>query len=277
MKKVFVDAGIPTARQHFVTDLESGKAFAAETGYPLIAKPDIGVGAHGLYKLDTEADLEAFYRELPPIPYVMEEFLSGDICTYDAVLDAGCEPLFESMNTYPPVIDAVQHNDNVIFYTTAEVPALLKTLGRQTVKAFGEGQRFVHFEFIRLAKDYEGIGKAGEYAAMEVNMRPPGGHDPDMINYAQSIDVYRIYAEMAQCGKRLFPESEDHYYCVYIGRKDGHAFRHTQEEILNRYSAELVMYKEMPSIDWPAMGRYVFMARFRTKKEMDEFAAFVLG
>ena len=41
MKKVFWEAGIPTARQHCVTDLASGKAFAAETGYPLTAKPDV--------------------------------------------------------------------------------------------------------------------------------------------------------------------------------------------------------------------------------------------
>jgi hypothetical protein len=276
MKKVFEDTGIPTARQHIVTNLASGKEFASRIGYPLIAKPDIGVGACGLYKLNTEEDLEAFYREHPDTPYVIEEFLYGDICTYDAVVDAQCEPLFESMNTYAPVIDAVQNDDNVLFYTTPAVPDPLRELGRRTVKAFGEGQRFIHFEFIRLAKDYDGIGKAGDYAAMEVNMRPPGGHDPDMINYAQSIDAYRIYAEMATLGRREFPQSGESYYCAYIGRKDSHTFHHTEEEILSRYGAEIVMQEEMPPIDWPAMGRYVYMAKFRTKAEMDDFAAFVL-
>ena len=277
MKKVFVDAGIPTARQHIVTDLAGGKAFAAKTGYPLIAKPDIGVGAHGVFKLNNEADLEAFYQNLPDAPYVMEEFLSGDICTYDAVIDSQCEPLFESMCTYAPVIDAVQNNDNVFFYTTADVPDSLKELGRKTVRAFGEDQRFIHFEFIRLAEDHKGIGKAGDFAAMEVNMRPPGGHDPDMINYAQSIDGYRIYAEMVKDGKRSFPASGNHYFCAYVGRKDGHVFSHTKEEILARYGKDLVMQEEMPPIDWPSMGRYVYMAKFRTKAEMDEFVAFVLG
>lgn len=276
MKKVFWEAGIPTARQHRVTDLASGKAFAAETGYPLIAKPDVGVGAYGVYKLDTEADLLAFYQQLPSVPYVMEEFLAGDICTYDAVLDAQCEPLFESTNTYAPVIDAVQKDDNVFFYTSPEIPDSLKELGRRTAKAFGESMRFIHFEFIRLAGDHEGIGKAGDYAVMEVNMRPPGGHDPDMINYAQSIDAYRIYAEMAAYGKRIFPQPQERYYCAYASRKDGHSFHHTEEEILARYGADLVMHEEMPPIDWPAMGRYAYMAKFRTKTEMDQFAGFVL-
>ncbi len=96
MKKVFLEAGIPTARQHIVTDLEAGRQFAATVGYPVIVKPDIGVGANGAMKLETEDDLVSFYDELPSVPYVMEEFLSGDICTYDAVIGQDCEPLFES-------------------------------------------------------------------------------------------------------------------------------------------------------------------------------------
>lgn len=277
MKRVFVEAGIPTARQHIVTDFESGKAFVSETGYPVIVKPDIGVGANGAMKIKNEEELISFYNNLPDEPYVMEEFLCGDICTYDAVVDSNCEPLFESMCTYAPVLDSVQNDENIHFYTTAEVPARLRELGRKTLKAFGADRRFVHFEFINLSEDYEGIGKAGDYAVMEVNMRPAGGHDPDMMNYAQSIDVFRIYAEMVAFGRRIFPESEERYICAYAARKDGHVFTHSHEEIMERYGSEIVMQKEMPPIDWPSMGRYVYMARFKEKKEMDKYFAFVLG
>ena len=68
---------------------------------------------------------------------MMEEFLYGDICTYDAVIDSHCEPLFESMCTYAPVIDSVQNDENVSFYTSPDVPERLRELGRKTVKAFG--------------------------------------------------------------------------------------------------------------------------------------------
>ena len=277
MKKVFLEAGIPTARQHIVSDLASGRAFAAQVGYPVIVKPDIGVGANGAKKLKTEEDLTAFYGELPSVPYVMEEFLYGDICTYDAVIGPDCEPLFESMCTYAPVIDSVQEDEDIHFYTAPEVPLQLLELGRRTVKAFGVDRRFVHFEFIQLAKDYAGIGKTGDYAVMEVNMRPAGGHDPDMMNYAHSVDVFQIYAEMVTFGKRLFPESEDRYLCAYAARKDGHVFSHTNEEIMARYGGDLVMREEMPPIDWPSMGRYVYIARFRQKEEMERFFRFVLG
>ena len=278
MKRVFLDAKIPTARQHIVSDLDAAQAFVKQVGYPVIVKPDIGVGANGAMKINNEEDLLSFYRELPEIPYVMEEFLSGDICTYDAILDADCEPIFESTCTYPPVIDAVLNNDEIKFYTVAEIPEQLKEFGRKAAKAFGADRRFVHFEFINITKDYEGIGKAGDYAIMEVNMRPAGGHDPDMMNYAQSIDVFDIYARMVTGDEAAETEEiPEHYFCAYAARRDGGSYTHSPEEIAERYGNDIVMQEEMPPIDWPSMGRYVYMAKFKEKEEMEQYFAFVLG
>ncbi len=277
MKRVFVSAGIPTARQHIVSDLPSGKTFTANVGYPVIVKPDTGVGANGAMKIRTEEELIDFYSDLPEEPYVMEEFLEGDICTYDAVIDSKCEPLFESMCTYPPVIDSVNNDEDIHYYTSPEIPEKLRLLGRKTVKAFGADRRFVHFEFIQLKKSYDGIGNAGDFALMEVNMRPAGGHDPDMMNVAQSTDVFRIYAEMVTGDKRTTPGSGEKYYCAYAARKDGHAFTHSHEEIMERYGDDIVIQEEMPPIDWPSMGRYVYMAKFRDKEDMDGYFRFGLG
>jgi hypothetical protein len=36
----------------------------------------------------------------------------------------------------------------------------------------------------------------GNYVALEVNMRPPGGFTTDMFNYACDIDIYRIWAQV---------------------------------------------------------------------------------
>lgn len=277
MKQVFLDAGIPTARQHVVTTRDAGRAFAKEVGYPVIVKPSVGVGANGAWKLKSQAALDDFYADLPSEPYVMEEFLSGDICTYDAILDSNCEPLFESMEVYEPVLDAVAEDKDVFFYTRPEPDPRLRELGRRTAKAFGADRRFVHFEFICLDRAHKGIGEAGDYAVMEVNMRPAGGHDPDMMNYAQSVDVYRIYADMVTADKRLFPVSDERWFCAYAARKDGHDYRRSHAEIMGRYGVSLVMQEEMPEIDWPQMGRYLYMAKFRSEEEMQEFFAFVLG
>ena len=46
---------------------------------------------------------------------------------------------------------------------------------------------------------------------------------------------------------------------------------------MERYGGDIVMQEEMPPIDWPSMGRYVYMAKFKSKEEMEQFFAFVLS
>ena len=277
MKKLYIEAGIPTARQHIVTDREAGKAFIQEVGYPVIVKPDVGVGATHTWKLENDADFEAFYDQLPAVPYVMEEFIEGEICSYDAILDSGCEPLFESMTVWPPVMDIVNKDLDLMYYTCPEVPEGLRQLGRKTVKAFGVDRRFVHLEFFRLTKGRKGLGEPGDFVALEVNMRPAGGYTPDMMDYAHSTDVYQIYADMVTCDMRIIPESAEHYYCVYASRKDGHSYARTHEEIMSKYGERMMMQEEMPPMNWPQMGRYMYTVRLRTFEEAREFIQFVLG
>ncbi|WP_432648565.1 ATP-grasp domain-containing protein, partial [Mitsuokella sp.] len=104
MKAYYKKAGVPTARLHKVTSFEAGRDFAHMVGYPVIVKPDNGVGASDTYKLHTDDELAYFYATKHPIPYVMEEFVKGQIFSYDAILDSHSEPLFESMTAWPPSI-----------------------------------------------------------------------------------------------------------------------------------------------------------------------------
>ena len=218
MKKIYLEAGIPTARQSVVSTREAGRAFIEEVGYPVIVKPNIGVGATNTWKLMNDSDFDAFFNELPEVPYVMEEFIEGIICSYDAILDSKCEPLFESMTVWPPVMDIVVKDLDLKYYTCPEVPEGLRSLGRRTVKAFGVDRRFVHLEFFRLTKARKGLGEVGDFAALEVNMRPAGGYTPDMMNFAHSTNVYKIYADMVATDSRREPEGPEHFYCVYATR-----------------------------------------------------------
>ena len=277
MKRVYREAGIPTARQHVVSDAEAGHAFIGEVGYPVIVKPDIGVGATNTWKLENDGDLEAFYANLPGVPYVMEEFIEGDICSYDAILDSRCEPLFESMTVWPPVMDIVNRDMDLMYYTCPQVPEVLRALGRRTVKAFGVDRRFVHLEFFRLTRTKPGLGDVGDFVALEVNMRPAGGYTPDMMDFAHSTDVYQIYADMVCNDARRLPESHEHFYCVYASRKDGHRYARTHGEIMARYGADMVMQEEMPPMNWPQMGRYMYTARLRRLEEVQAFIDFIQG
>ena len=277
MKKLYQDAGIPTARQSKVTTREAALKFIDQIGgYPVIVKPDIGVGANDTWKLNNDEQLNKFYDNLPDVPYVMEEFIVGDLISYEAILNSKFEPLFENMTTWPtPIMEIVNDDLNLKYYTNPDVPEKLREIGRRTSKEFGVDRRFVHLEFFRLTKPRKGLGKKGEYAGLEVNMRPPGGYTPDMMNFAHSTDVYQIYADMVAFDERHLPKSDDKYYCIYAGRKDGHDYVHTHDEIMAKYGPAMVMQEEMPPVNWPQMGRVMYTVKLKTLKEVDEFISFV--
>ena len=277
MKPVYASASIPTARCHPVSTLTAARDFIARNGgYPVIAKPDVGVGAANTWKLENDRELEAFFESKPDVPYLIEEFVEGDICSYDAITDSHSMPLFESMTVWPPsVADIVNRDLDLSYYTCPAVPEPLKKLGRAALAAFGVKSRFVHLEFFRLTKARAGPGEIGDFVALEVNMRPAGGYTPDMMDYAHSTDVYQIWADMVTADKRLLPDSGEHHWCVYASRKDSHRYRHTHEEILEKYGDRIVMCERMPELMWATMGCQMYTAHAYSEEEVRAFVAFV--
>ena len=103
----------------------------------------------------------------------MEEFIHAEVNSYDAIINAEGEPIFETGNVTPvSIMDIVNDNDNSIYYIVKDLPEDTRRAGRATVKSFGVKSRFVHFEFFRLTQDQPGMGKKGDVVALEVNMRP---------------------------------------------------------------------------------------------------------
>jgi len=276
MKEKYALGGVPTARCHRVKALEDTEEFISVVGYPVIAKLENGVGAADTYKITDRDELLRFFEEKPDEAYVCEEFIFGDICSYDAINDADGEPLFESMTAWPPSIaDIVNYDLDLSYYVEKDVPEALRKLGRSTVKAFGARNRFVHLEFFRLTKAKPGLGDVGDFVGLEVNMRPAGGYTPDMMNFAHSVDVYQIWAEMVTTGKRFFPEPEKEYFCAYAGRKDGKDYVHSHEEILERYGDAMVMCERMPEMMVRTMGNQMYTVKLETSEQVREFISFV--
>jgi hypothetical protein len=122
------------------------------------------------------------------------------------------------------------------------------------VKAFGVVSRFVHLEFFRLDSERPGLGDIGDFVALEVNMRPAGGYTPDMINYAHSADVYKVWADMVAFDE-LRTEEGKPYYCAFASRRDIYRYRHSHNEVRNRYSGQLMMCERMPELFSAAMGQ----------------------
>ena len=278
MKEYYQKAGIPVARYHMVDDFDGCRAFIGEVGYPVVVKPDNGVGASHTFKLTDDGGLRWFLdtQREPGVSYIMEEFIFAEVNSYDAIIDSHGEPMFETGNVTPySIMDIVNENDNSIYYIVRDLADDVRAAGRATVKSFGVKSRFVHFEFFRLTQDQPGMGKKGDVVALEVNMRPCGGFSPDMMNYANSTDVYKIWADMIAFDRSTLPSGQ-HYFCAFAGRRDGKRFVLSHDELLRRYAAQLRMVERIPDALSGAMGNQMYVAVFPTQDEMDAFYADVL-
>ena len=273
MKEYYRRAGIRTARWHIVDDFDGCMAFIREVGFPVIVKPDNGVGASHTYRLDDENGLAAFLSERDEsVRFIMEEFVTAEVNSYDAVIDSRGEPLFETGNVTPySIMDIVNNGDNSLYYIVKDLADDVRAAGRAAVKSFGVKSRFVHFEFFRLTEDQH-MGKKGDVVALEVNMRPCGGFSPDMMNYANSTDVYKIWADMIAFDQSTKPTGE-HFFCAFAGRRDGKPFALGHEAFAEKYAPQIRMMERIPDALAPAMGNQMYIAVFPSEGEMNAFYA----
>ena len=279
MKKFYKKAEIPAAAYSLVTTLAKAKKFIKEVGYPVITKPDNGVGASDTHKIQNEEELKAFFEtKNKDIKYIMEQFVDGDLVSYDAIINSKGEPVFETGIFEPTIMDIVNEGLDVFYYVEKEMPEKLLEVGRKTVKAFGVKSRFIHLEFFKLKNDVEGLGKKGDYIGLETNMRPAGGYTPDMYNYANNTDVYQIWADMVafdEIRNANLNDDLEKNYCIYVSRRDNHNYVHSHDEIKQKYGQSIVMDERMPDIFSGAMGNYMYTAIFKTEEEMEEFKKMV--
>ena len=175
MKKIFKKAGIAVAAGVRTRNEDEVKDFAKQVGYPLVAKPDIGVGANATYKIHNELELGVFLQKKLQ-DYILEEFVDGEICTFDGLTDRDGNIVFYTSHIYQRgVMETVNERSDIYYYSLREIPPDLELAGRKTVKAFDVRERFFHFEFFRKPDD--------SLVALEVNIRPPGGLTTDTVSY----------------------------------------------------------------------------------------------
>ena len=276
MKEYYQKAGVPTARYQMASTLEMARVFIDTVGYPIIAKPDNGVGACNTYNICDDAQLCAFFQDHPDVPYIMEEFIDGRICSYDAIVNGKGEILFETGDvTLMSILDSVNNRTTVSFYMRPEcaLPEKLRSAGRRTIAAFGVKKRMVHLEFFELVTGKPNLGEPGDIVALEVNMRPCGGYSPDMMNYANSTDVYKNWADMICYDHLTLPDVPHKYFCAFVGRRDGTQYALSNEEICARYGDKIMAAQRLPKVLADGMGEYMILARLSTMEEMNEFFA----
>lgn len=273
MKAYYAKAGIKTARWHLVRDYTGCKDFIAEVGYPVIVKPDNGVGASHTYKLKSDDELNYFFATKDETLYIMEEYVNGTVHTYDAIINSKGEPLFETGNvTMDSIMDIVNTRGNSCYYIEKNLPDTMRDVGRRTVAAFGVKSRFVHLEFFVLNEDQPALGKKGDILGLEVNMRPSGGFSADMFNFANSTDVYKIWADMVAYDRStLSSEGREHFYCCFCGRRDGKNFVMNHAAIMAKYGDRIKMVQRIPKALSDAMADMMYLANLRTEEEKAQY------
>ena len=282
MKEQYRKARVKTARWTLIEDLDQALAFGAESGYPLIAKPDNGVGAGNTWKIASAEALQQLYHEqlsaFPPRHFILEEFVPGHIETFDGITDAQGQVVFCSsqvMKVTP--LDMLRGTGENVSYTQPLQGTDLEATGRRVVKAFGLKNRFFHFEFFRLDTDKPGTGRRGDILGLEVNMRAPGGYIPDKMNYAYDVDVYQIWAETLVYGSsRSFANPTFRRYVTHFGRSAQIAYRHPAEEVRQQLGSRLLIEKTPPAGLQGGMGSQVFVAWSNSPDELEEQARYLM-
>ena len=276
MKTFYQQAGVPVARFQRLTTLEAAMQFANDVQYPLFVKPDIGVGSQISYKLKNEDQLKDFFKRKPGQDFILEEFIEGEIFSFDGMANQQSEVVFFTGHQFPINIASIVNEDAETYYLTLKtLPDALIAAGKATVKAFAINQRFFHLEFFRLTKDYPHLGKAGTFVALEANLRPPGGYSMEMINYANSVNAYHIYTDVIASNQWIAGPSKPKFFCANASRKNHHQYRYDYQAIREKFGKHLVFENSYPYPISIAMGDYFFLAKFGTREEVDNFFQFV--
>jgi hypothetical protein len=253
MKQRFVDAGLAAGRGRVCHDESELREFIAEVGLPVVAKPDVGVGAARTWKLENEAEVEAYLADKPQTDYIVEEFIHGELVTYDGLAGRDGEIVFDSSFHYSTgVMEVVNAQLDIHYWIPRTVPADVQQVGRAMARAFDLRERPFHFEIFRTA--------SGALVPLEVNMRPPGGWTVDMFNYANDFDFYREWANVVVNGR--FEASIDRpYNVVYCSRRDSRQYVMSYDQVLSEFGPLIVHQARMERVLSSAMGDHGYVMR----------------
>lgn len=196
MKDRFRAASIPCARHRRCATPADALAFAAETGFPLVAKPIAGAGARNTARLESNEQLRSWLRSYPPNesePLMLEEFVTGREFSFDSVSIRG-RHLMHSVSEYFPTPLEVMENPwiqwCVLLRRELDVPdyAPIFDAGPRALDALGMHTGLTHMEWFQKAD--------GSIAISEIAARPPGAQFCSLLSYCYDFDFYRGWADL---------------------------------------------------------------------------------
>jgi len=268
MRAFFRKSGVETIPQRKCSDRAGALTFIRRVGYPVVVKPDSGSGASNTYKIANAKELDAFFRDKPEdVTFVMEQFISGLVVTYDGLANRDGEVVLAASTRYDQsVMDVVNKDLHMSYVCRPTIDPAIEEAGRKILKAFDVRERFFHLELFQT--------KEGRVIALEVNMRPPGAWITDAINFTYDIDVYGEWANMVVNNKAGGPFTGK-YFTAYASRKRHIRYRHDHDAVLAAHGDKIMRHNAIEEVFSRAMGNYAYQFRAKTLEEVREAIRFI--
>jgi D-alanine-D-alanine ligase-like ATP-grasp enzyme len=257
MKDVFEAHGVPCARHRLVRSAGEARGAAAELGYPLVAKPPAGAGARSTFRIDRDAQLEAWLGADSPsaaTPVLLEQLVVGDEHSFDSVLIDG-ELVWHSISRYLPTPLEVLENPWIQWAVllprdiSGEEFAPIRTDALRGLRALGLRTGLTHMEWFRRP--------SGDIAISEVAARPPGAQFTSLLSYAHEVDMYAAWARLEIFGDFRPPERRYAVGAAYLrGQGSGAVVGIHGLDTLQRELGDLVVEAHVPREGQPASGTY---------------------
>jgi len=257
MKDLFAAHGLPCARHQLVHDAAAAQAFARAVGFPLVVKPQAGAGARSTFRVENDAQLAASLAALPPSPgrpVLLEEFVTGDEHSFDAVVIDG-RPVWHSVSRYLPSPLGVLREPwiqwCVLLPRAIDGPAYapIRAAGFQALSALGLATGLAHMEWF-------GRGD-GQVAISEVGARPPGAQFMTLLSFAHDHDLYHEWARLAVFDAFDPPVRKYAVGCAYLrGQGEGRVRAVRGIEQVIQEVGPLVVEARLPEAGRPTRGGY---------------------
>lgn len=204
MKAVLRKAGVPVAKSALATSEAELRAFVDQVGYPVIVKPQAGVGARATYRVTSPEELAALAQQgvVPSRerPLQAEEFVRAREHTCETVTIRG-EPVWRSGTRYFPspleVLETpwVQYCVLLPREDDAEEHTRFHPINAAALTAlFGDaaktaaGTALSHMEWF--------LREDGSALVNEVGVRPPGVGIMPLMSIAHEMDFFAAWAEL---------------------------------------------------------------------------------
>lgn len=268
MKRSFKACDAPVVDGELIATVsEIDEAIEALGGLPVIAKPDSGVGASATYKLESKADVADFKQSwAEEVPYFLEPFVSGELCTYDGLLDQEGNIVFEASFTHNiPTLDIMNESTDMYIVIDREVDPKLREIGRRILSEFNMTERFFHLEFFRLPD--------GNYITLEYNNRMAGGFVIDAYNHLFSHDLFKHYALVVKDEAFDNPHFKKRLGVV-VTRRNETNYQHSLDEIYQHYGDRVRGEDAIRGIIADMQGDQWMLITCEDKSEIDEIVEF---